>query len=105
MVLAAEFDPGNPGSVRVKINFSENIYIQSVPGGVGVCGYSGGDCGYPRGGGPVLWGDSGYPGGASARAGCARGSGDTPRARELDLEAEPARGREQPRGREALPWG
>ena len=45
MVLAAEFDPGNPGSVRVKINFSENIYIQSVPGGVGVCGYSGGDCG------------------------------------------------------------
>jgi len=74
---------------------------------VGVCGYSGGDCGYPGGAGPVFWGDSGYPGGASARAGYARGIGDTPLLSELVAAVLRGReaflGREAPRGRDEVP--
>lgn len=83
--------------------------LAGYPGGVGVCGYSGGDCGYPGGAGPVFCGDSGYPGGASVSAGYARGIGETPLLSEL--VAVTFRGREAflgsdaPRGRDDDPCG
>jgi len=81
--------------------------LAGYPGGVGVWGYSGGDCGYPGGAGPVFCGDSGYPGGASARAGYARGIGETPRLSELVAfrGREAFLGRDAPRGRDDVPCG